>query len=354
MHPELKNTWTPAVNVLTWFMLVTAILSVLTRLGTKYFFFRKFTFDDGFAGSSIVFCIAESIAVSMATANGLGQHYKMLAETNVDNMMKSEFAAIILFIASICCSKLSLLVFIRNLTPASLDRRFALVLGILIGLWAITGIITASFQCHLPRTWDYINGSCFDRTAWWNYLGITNILSEAGIIAQALLVITRIQTDFRRKAGLFSVFFLRIVVIVAIICQLVYASKSFSSKDPSFDTWTVAISTQMAQALSIVTACSPQFKPFLDNLRSSGMSLEMSSSNGYGSKHKTYGMTTFKGSRRIQDTRSETHELVSIPREGTHHTLVTSAPDDDAESQSSLSNIIVETRTWTVTEGLQQ
>ena len=88
MHPELKNTWTPAVNVLTWFMLVTAILSVLTRLGTKYFFFRKFTFDDGLAASSIVFCVAESIAVSMATANGLGQHYKMLAETKVDNMMK--------------------------------------------------------------------------------------------------------------------------------------------------------------------------------------------------------------------------------------------------------------------------
>ena len=88
MHPELKNTWTPAVNVLTWFMLVTAILSVLTRLGTKYFFFRKFTFDDGLAASSIVFCIAESIAVSMATANGLGQHYKMLAEIKVDNMMK--------------------------------------------------------------------------------------------------------------------------------------------------------------------------------------------------------------------------------------------------------------------------
>jgi hypothetical protein len=84
------------------------------------------------------------------------------------------------------------------------------------------------------------------------------------------------------------------------------------------------------------------------------MSLELSSSNGYGSRHKTYGLTTFKASRRTQDTRSETHELVSVPREGTHQTLVTSAPDDDAESQSSQSNIIVETRTWTVTEGLRQ
>ncbi|KAJ5782954.1 hypothetical protein N7457_004728 [Penicillium paradoxum] len=356
MHPELKNTWTPAVNVLTWFMLVTAILSVLTRLGTKYFIFRKWTFDDGLAAASLVFCIAQSIAVSAATANGFGQHRNMLSDPKLDIIMKAEYASTILFIASICFSKLSLLVFIRNLTPATMDRRVALVLGILIALWGVVSIFTAAFQCHLPETWNYLHGSCFDRAAWWNYLGITNILSEAGIMGQALLVIIRIQTDFGRKAGLSSVFLIRIVVIIAIICQLAYASQTKSSTDFTFDTWIVAVSTQMAQALSIVTACSPQFKPFLDNLRSSGMSLGLTSSNGYGSKHKTYGLSTFKASRRTQNTQntqSDTHELVPMAHDGTHRALVTSGPEDDTESQSSRSNIIVETRTWTVTEGLR-
>lgn len=88
MSPELKNTWTPAVNVLTWFMLVTAILSLLTRLGTKYFIFRKWTFDDGLATTSLVFCIAQSIAVSMATKNGLGQHLHMLSDLQIESIMK--------------------------------------------------------------------------------------------------------------------------------------------------------------------------------------------------------------------------------------------------------------------------
>lgn len=88
MPPELKNTWTPAINVLTWFMLVTAILSVLTRLGTKYFIFRKWTFDDGLATASLVFCIAQSIAISIATKNGLGQHLEMLSDRNIENVMK--------------------------------------------------------------------------------------------------------------------------------------------------------------------------------------------------------------------------------------------------------------------------
>ncbi|KAJ5177922.1 uncharacterized protein N7500_000621 [Penicillium coprophilum] len=351
MRPELKNTWTPGINVLTWFMLVTAILSVLTRLGTKYFIFRKWTFDDGLATVSLVFCIAQSIAVSVATANGLGQHRDMLSNRSLETMMKAEYAAIILFIISICFSKLSLLVFIRNLTPASLDRRFALVLGILIGLWSVVGVFTAAFQCSAPQTWNYLHGSCFDRAAWWNYLGITNILTEAGIMGQALLVIVRIQTDFSRKASLSSVFLIRVIVIIAIVCQLAYASQSFSSADITFDGWAVAVSNQVAQTLSIVTACSPQFKPFLDNLRSSGMGLGMTSSN-YGSKHRTYAISTFKNSRRTQGTQgSETHELVSMPQ-GTQ-TIVTSAREDDNESQSSQSNIIIETRTWTVTGGLQ-
>ena len=88
MSPELKNTWTPAINVLTWFMLVTAILSVLTRLGTKYFIFRKWTFDDGLVTTSLVLCIAQSIAISIATANGLGQHLGMLSDHKIETVMK--------------------------------------------------------------------------------------------------------------------------------------------------------------------------------------------------------------------------------------------------------------------------
>ncbi|KAJ5529125.1 hypothetical protein N7527_002518 [Penicillium freii] len=349
MPPELKKTWTPTVNVLTWFMLVTAILSVLTRLGTKYFIFRKWTFDDGLATASLVFCIAQSIAISMATKNGFGQHLEMLSEGKVENIIKAEYSATTLFIASICFSKLSLLVFIRNLTPASLDRRFALVLGIFIGLWTIVGIFTAIFQCNAPRIWDYLHGQCFDRSAWWNFLCVTNILSEGGIIGQALLIIVRIQTNLSRKAGLSSVFLIRVIVIIAIIFQLVYA-RATARGDFTYDAWAVAVSTQVAQTVSILTACSPQFKPFLDSLQSSGMRLGMTSSNNYGSRHKTYGMS--KTFRRTADTRSETHELVSVSHEGTNQTMVVSGPDADAESQSSRSNMIVETRTWTVTEGL--
>ncbi|KAJ5746114.1 hypothetical protein N7520_011296 [Penicillium odoratum] len=309
MKPEFRETWTPAVNVLTWFMLVTSALSVLTRLGTKYWIFRKFTIDDFLSIGAMFTCIGESIAMSMATAGGFGQHLNTLSEVKKNYMMKALYASNILFIISMCCSKLAIMFFIRNLTPAALDRRFALGLGIFIVVWTVVGVFTAAFQCHVPIPWDYLQSQCFNRGAWWNFLGVTNILSEAGIIAQALLVVVRVQADIHKKAVLGSVFCLRIFVAIAIICQLVYASQTKSSADSSWDTWTVAVSTQMTQALSIITACSPQFKPVLDSLQSSGMGI---GGSGYGSKNRTYGYGTSHKLSRGRTDRSETHELVTM------------------------------------------
>lgn len=64
--------------------------------------------------------------------------------------------------------------FIRNLSPASLDRQFSLGLGIFVILWTIIGVFTAAFQCHVPTPWDYIHGKCFDlvrHPAGWRPLG---------------------------------------------------------------------------------------------------------------------------------------------------------------------------------------
>lgn len=62
------------------------------------------------------------------------------------------------------------------------------------------------------------------QVAWWNYLGVTNIISEAGIIAQALLVIIRVQADMHKKIVLSSVFLFRVVYVVQmeswLLCRL--------------------------------------------------------------------------------------------------------------------------------------
>lgn len=40
------DTWLPAINVICWFLLVIAILGILTRIATKFWIYRKLTKDD--------------------------------------------------------------------------------------------------------------------------------------------------------------------------------------------------------------------------------------------------------------------------------------------------------------------
>lgn len=54
MGRYVKGSWTAAVDVLTWFLLVASILSVLSRLGTKYWIFRRLTHDDHLSILSLV------------------------------------------------------------------------------------------------------------------------------------------------------------------------------------------------------------------------------------------------------------------------------------------------------------
>ena len=124
---------------------------------------------------------------------------------------QSQYAATILFILSMCFSQLALVHFTRSVTPAASDRRVASGLEALIALWAVTGIISSAFKCKPPRTWDYLSGQCFNIAAWWDYIGVTNILTDGAIIAYAVLIITRIQARWKKKLTLSVVFGLRIL-----------------------------------------------------------------------------------------------------------------------------------------------
>lgn len=60
-------------------------------------------------------------------------------------------------------SKLALIRFVHDLTPAAPDRRIAVWLHVVVIVWAVVGVISAAVQCRVPRPWDYIHGECFDR-----------------------------------------------------------------------------------------------------------------------------------------------------------------------------------------------
>ncbi|KAJ6126432.1 hypothetical protein N7523_002044 [Penicillium sp. IBT 18751x] len=156
------DTKDPVVNVTTWCLLVMVIFSVLSRLGTKYRLFHMFTTDDFLIVASLAFSIGQSITVSLAVRSGYGKHSRDVTSAESDQVMKEIYAGSLLCILSLLFSKLSLVVFIRKLTPPCKKKRFARGVEGVIYVWATVAIFGSAFPCTSPRIFDIWNGQCLN------------------------------------------------------------------------------------------------------------------------------------------------------------------------------------------------
>ena len=162
-------------------------------------------------------------------------------------------------------------------------------------------------------------------------------------------------------------------VVGAIAAQLVVLNRTSYTTDRTSGFWAIAVTNHFVQCLTIVATCVPYLKPFFENLQSGVMrndELEHRSNAGtyygygYGRKAgNNSGSGGTKGSSHTNTTTSSAHRksqigkpiyLESLGRRRTENgnaTVVAAGKggrDVDAESQTSQSRIIKETKTWTV------
>ncbi|CAI7567762.1 unnamed protein product [Penicillium viridicatum] len=335
------DTKDPAVNVTTWVLLVTIIFSVSARLATKIRLFKRLTTDDLLIIASLVLGIGQSIVVSLAVGSGYGKHSKDVSSADMEQVMKNLFAASLLYLLSLTFSKLSLVVFIRGLTPSAKDKWLARGVEVIVYAWAVVAIFGTAFQCSLPHTWDFQNGQCFNLLAWRYFIAISNIVTDLLIVTQAMILVSSIQTTLGRRLVFAGIFMPRLFVPVATIVELVFIKKSTKTNDPTFQMCEITIFEVLIQCLSIVTACWGQLNPFLSWMRSNGLKLdgvEEPTSWSYRLRSQSQGQSK----SREHNVKFETHENFAFPiRED--QILVTQ--DWEVDSQSSQAHIMGESET---------
>ncbi|KAL3482414.1 hypothetical protein BJX99DRAFT_2082 [Aspergillus californicus] len=356
-YPE--DSYAPAVIVLTRFLLVTLILGTLVRLATKWWKFGSFFRDDYYAMLAMLASIAQAVAISIAVDRGYGRPIAQLDDAQIAHILKAQYTATFFYVFGIALSQLSFLCFIQYLSSHNHRTKSFTVQQVAIAVVAIVGIFGSAFQCR-PQQWDYIHDRCFNREAWFLYLAASMIVAEIVIIAQAVLIMVRVQTTWERKTNLTAVFLFRIVVPAALIAQMALVHKTLNTPDPTKATWSFTISTQLSLCLSVVTASTPQFVPVLRKLQSSGMRLDgitrytvNSTSNPQDSRSRYFLSGRRTGAESV-------HELDNIPLAVTKTTVTggigvgrysdTMEDERDDGSQSSQTGIIRETRTFVVTE----
>ncbi|KAJ5185791.1 hypothetical protein N7491_006338 [Penicillium cf. griseofulvum] len=335
------DTKDPAVNVCTWFLLVVSIFSVSARLGTKVRLFKRLTTDDFLIVAALVFSIGQCIVVSLAVGSGYGKHFKDVSSAEMELVMKNLFVGSLLYLLSLIFSKLSLVVFIRSLTPSAKDKWLARGAEGIVYTWAVVAIFGTAFECSLPRTWDFWNGQCFNLLAWRYFIAISNIVTDLMIVAQAMILISSVQTTLGRRLGFAGIFLPRLFVPIATIVELAFLENGTKTNDPTFQMCEITIFEVIIQCLSIVTACWGQLSPFLSWMRSNGLRLD-GVEDPTSSSYKMHSQSQGQSRSRDPKFRFESQETFPLPMRR-DQILVTQ--DWEVNSQSSQADMIVESET---------
>ncbi|EIT81389.1 hypothetical protein AO1008_10120 [Aspergillus oryzae 100-8] len=234
---------------------------------------------------------------------------------------QSQLAGALLLILSLLCSKLSMTVFICNLTPASRDHILARVAQGLISVTAVTALFGTAFQCRYPRTWDYLNEQCIDRV---------RLQRHPMVLILHHLVIDTLS------------------VVASSIAEIILSKAHTSSTDPFIHASPTTICMEITQSLSIITACWGQLKPFMVRLRSNAFCLQNNewTNTAYNGRPRPSHVSCAR--RRVLSESGGDFVLSSTYGRKTKTSTSRASAEWESQSQSSETYIVQEARTWTV------
>ncbi|ORY10100.1 hypothetical protein BCR34DRAFT_486210 [Clohesyomyces aquaticus] len=140
------------------------------------------------------------------------------------------------------CARISVCFLIKQILPGRRPKIAALAFAAFSLVWTISGILVTAFPCRLPKPWVIVGNKCYNLVSFINYIGISNCVAEV-----LLVVIPLFVWNLRLTAGRSLVFFNRYI----------------GSSDFTYTYWRTALCIQIAQNLSIITACLPYLHPFI-------------------------------------------------------------------------------------------
>ncbi|KAI8938406.1 hypothetical protein NX059_004301 [Plenodomus lindquistii] len=268
-RPGSKDDIGPFINVVTWVLLITSALAVLTRLITKRALRRNIDIDDAFVVAALIVGIASGVSVSVQVANGLGRDITSLAEVQLVVYQKSEYANKLLYIATLTFAKLSIISLLMILTASPMHRHMGLGLTGFISVWGIVSEFVTAFQCGNVEPWRFLNSEdkCIDMVSFWRGMALINILTDLALVLFPVHVIATLQMSMGKKITILAFFGARSLDIVATAVQMAYLH-GFTSKNPTEDLWKWTILTQIIACITILTSCVPYLRPLLESLSS--------------------------------------------------------------------------------------
>jgi sorbitol-specific phosphotransferase system component IIC len=112
----------------------------------------------------------------------------------------------ILWNATVCFSKLSVLAIYTALIPMESMSRYARILGAMIITWNVADIIAALLICRpLAKNWNFtLPETCGSQPSFYFAMGVINLITDAIMILLPMPYLYRLRLAWRRKLAVMA------------------------------------------------------------------------------------------------------------------------------------------------------
>jgi hypothetical protein len=107
----------------------------------------------------------------------------------------------LLWNATVCFSKLSILLMYTTLIPIPSMLKWATAIGSIVLSWNVANIIAGFLICRpLAKNWEFaLPGTCGSQPAFYFAMGAVNLITDAGIILLPMPYLLRLRLPLRKK-----------------------------------------------------------------------------------------------------------------------------------------------------------
>ncbi|KAI3342534.1 hypothetical protein F4824DRAFT_495483 [Ustulina deusta] len=261
----------PIIQVITWLFLALFTLALAFRCLSTFYLKtnRVLRWDNILILLAYAAAVGQSVTLIVPGSSIFGSDKELRSATDDDLQvgMKIQYAGDLLFILALGFGKLSVGASLFAFSPNRTHRRINSALIVITILWMMSSELGTAFQCGSRRPWEQGKETCINLHAFFRYVAIANIITDAALVLVPITIISPLQMPIRTRAIIISLFGSRILVIVSTIFQLIYLSQFL---DNQFTTTAAPyyISTQATLFASITAACMAYFWPFFRSVRS--------------------------------------------------------------------------------------
>ncbi|KAL9609745.1 MAG: hypothetical protein Q9167_005515 [Letrouitia subvulpina] len=199
-QPEMIATYTICGTL--------AVVSVGSRFLSRRLNKSGIEADDYAVLVGMICALGYVIAQAVSIAHGLGRH-RILSTAPVESG-RAVLASIVMYIASMAATKISILLLYRRIFPIWKLHCVAWIVGIFIFAYSITAVFLAIFPCHpVQGVWNpLVKASCNNTNTSVLTIAIFNVITDVIVLILPIPVVWGLQLPKTRRFQVMAIFLL--------------------------------------------------------------------------------------------------------------------------------------------------